>query len=101
MAQPLVTHVWMVPEADRVHVGVEPAGRGHDHVPGWHVVRFDQPGVAVAAEDLEAVEVGGRDRADDARLGEPFRLVAGSGSPFLKIRTVSVRVRLEAPRKPR
>src|SRR6185312_8220629 len=70
MAQPLICRVNVVTETDRVHIGVKPARRGHNYVPGWNVVGFDKPGVAVAALYLEAVEVGGWERADEMLRGE-------------------------------
>lgn len=77
LAQTVVGGVDVLAKADRVHIRVEPAGRGHDHAPGRHIVRFDQPGVAVTALYSEAVEVGGRDCADEALNGEVRRLRCG------------------------
>ena len=54
MPQPLISRVNVFAKTDGVHVGVEPAGRGHDDVSGGDVVRLNEPGVSVAAEDLEA-----------------------------------------------
>ena len=55
VAQPLVSRVDVLPEADRVQIRVKPTRRGHDHITGWHVMGFDKPGVAVAALYLQPV----------------------------------------------
>ena len=70
MPEPLVSRIDVMAEADRVQVGIEPARRGDDDITGWHVMGFDEPGVAVAAQHLEAIEVGGRDRANKMLGGE-------------------------------
>jgi hypothetical protein len=86
MAQPLIRRVDMLTETNRVQARVKPTGRARYHVTGWHVVRFDQPGVAVAALYLEAVEVGGRDRTDEMLHGE----VRGLSSYEIPLRLLSL-----------
>lgn len=70
VSQTLISRIHVVTNTDRVEVGIKPARRGHDHIPSWHVMGFNKPRVGVAAQYLEAIEIGGRQRANEMLGGE-------------------------------
>ena len=71
--EPLVGRVNVLPETNGVEV-VQARLWRQNHIALWHVVGFNEPGVAIRALDLQAVVLGWQDSANNMFNGHERRL---------------------------